>query len=250
MSPSANRLILGIIVVIAAIFVLRSITTSVPSANDSPAAHTTPNATEIPLHTTTAPRRESPTHSARTHTPDRPTTGVTFRPTQSSPPTVPVTGYIVDRFTAWSAIPDGYFAEGISLTPAGITLSGDTNSTSPRNGVLQSPPLPMRHPTLAAPAENTAPPSDAVNISLQISLSENGHTWSPWMTVERHVKPDGNRIAPPMQATLANADLESMTSNNSNAVNGPSIRYRLGISASGTTAPVLADVRVWKRETN
>lgn len=251
MSPSAKRVWLAIAVIVAAILVMRSLVgEDQPRLRSDVQVSNKADAT-TDVRTVNAPARQPirPAH-IRTQPQEKPTTGIEFRSSEQLPPSPPVTGYVIDNYTIWKSIPEGYHADGIVTTANGITLSGDPASTTPRSGVLHSPPLPLRHPALEAPADESQPLPHAATVNLQISLSADGESWSPWLRVDRHTPADGNRIAPPMQASLAKADLERVDSNSSAPINGPAIRYRLGLSSSGTIAPVLSDIRVWKRETN
>jgi hypothetical protein len=47
---------------------------------------------------------------------------------------------------------------------------------------------------------------------------------------------------------LANSDLKGMDSSTSVTADGPALRYRLGLTASGVAAPSVSDVRIWKRD--
>ncbi len=159
-----------------------------------------------------------------------------------------LSGYIVDKFDNWTTIPAGYRADGIHLIDGVLTLTGEAGSTAPRSGMLASPPISLRSPALAGPADKSAALEEGAGVDLELSLSEDGVQWSPWVVMEKYRKPDGHRVVAPVQASLANADLESLDSISSATVSGPSLRYRLHLSASGVAAPSVADVRIWKRE--
>ncbi len=160
----------------------------------------------------------------------------------------PLSGYIVDSFDGWTTISPGYRAEGIALKNGSITLSGDAESTAPRSGTLESPAISLRTPALAGASDNSAPLEEGASVQLEISLSENGSDWSPWIAAEKHARPDGRRVAAPVQASLAKADLINADHLSSSTISGPSLRYRLHLSSSGVAAPAVADLRIWKRE--
>lgn len=186
----------------------------------------------------------------RETTPDRErTSGVVTMAVDTPEVLPPLTGYIVDSFRGWARIPDAYHGDGLAVVGGALTLIDDGTSTEPRSGVLVSPAIPMRAPALAgAVRENRSLPEGA-QVQLEISLSEDGSNWSPWVAVSRHVPVDGNLVAAPMQPSLANADARMADNQNSTQpVTGPSVRYRLYLSASGGESPQIEDVRVWKRE--
>src|SRR5690606_14220234 len=157
-----------------------------------------------------------------------------------------------DQFRRWKTIPPGYVADGIILRDGAITLSDATETSSTRDGILISPPLSLRQPAMADPVTQSITLPDGSAVQLQVSLSEDGETWSPWLMVQHYAPPAGKRIAPTMQPMLANADLALLDSQSSSSeagqnLPGPKIRYRLGLSASGA-APAVSDLRIWKRE--
>lgn len=197
--------------------------------------------------------KHGPTAQAETNSSDISaraiTTGVEQLPVTNQAPLPQLSGYVVDRFDDWKTIPEGYASEGIVVENGMLTLAGDPASTAPRSGYLRSPALPLRAPALAGPVDNPAPLPDGAMLHLQISLSSDGNDWSPWVSVSRYHKPDGKLATPPMQASIAKADLVAPDLPSSGTISGPSIRYRLDISASGVIAPSVADIRVWKLET-
>lgn len=178
------------------------------------------------------------------------TSGVTLLSVMPSPPALPpLTGYVVDSFQSWTTIPASYGSEGLTATNGTITLAAVDATTSPRFGQMISPPLPLKAPALAGPVANTPSlPTDA-SLTLEISLSEDGISWSPWTAVEKYTEPDGKRVTPQLQPTISQHELAAAGSApESSPVSGPSLRYRLTLSASSSASPAIADIRIWKRE--
>src|SRR5690606_34859126 len=104
-------------------------------------------------------------------------------------------------------------------------------------------------PAMAAPARNSQPLPDGASVILEIALSEDGKTWSPWAVADRHRPPDGKRVAPPVQAEISAEEISAQDADTTVSQQpGPALRYRLTLSATGDKAPSVADVRIWKRE--
>ena len=103
--------------------------------------------------------------------------------TETIPPQLSLSGYVIDQFSRLSNFPEGYFAEGLAIRGGAITISGDPTSTAPRSGTLESPPLPLRLPSLAAPAEERAQLPEGAEVQLHISVTEDGLSWSPWYRI-------------------------------------------------------------------
>lgn len=177
-----------------------------------------------------------------------PSASVRFVETASEPENIPVSGTLLDDFSRWSSIPPGYFADGVTVVNGAVTLAEAESTSAPRSGVLESPPLPLRQPALAAPTDPVMEIPAGTEVSVQISFSEDGHSWTPWKQVQRFQKPDGKRITPPMQASLASDDWKSADSQTSETASGPAIRYRLELWSGGAPAPAVTDLRIWKRE--
>jgi len=177
------------------------------------------------------------------------TSGIRSIGLQTPNPLPPLTGYALDSFSAWTTIPPQYHAEGVSVINGAVTISSDNGSTDARTGILVSPPIPLKAPAMAAPVRNDNAMPDGASVILEIALSEDGQSWSPWAVADRHRPPDGKRVAPPVQAELSASDIAAQESGTTVSLQpGPSIRYRLTLSATGETAPSVADVRIWKRE--
>lgn len=255
MSPSVRRAWLAMLTIIVAIIVLRSLVENEkPPQND-----TTQQDNPVDIHSTDIPKRSAPRspRSDGPHASTQPastrTSGVTDLPATPPSLTPAVSGFIIDQFHHWQSIPPGYVADGVRLENGVITLIDASETSHPRDGILVSPVLPLHQPAMAAPVDQSVEMPEGSGIQLQVQLSEDGETWSPWLIVQRDAPPDGNRIAPAMQPMLANADLnrlDSQSSSSKAAQNrpGPRVRYRLGLSATGA-APKVSDLRIWKRTT-
>jgi len=177
------------------------------------------------------------------------TSGIRSIGLQTPNPLPPLTGYALDSFSGWTTIPPQYHAESVSVINGALTISTDNGSTDARMGILVSPPIPLKAPAMAAPVQDRAAMPDGASVILEIALSEDGQTWSPWAVAERHRPPDGKRVVPPVQAELSTSDIAAQDSGTTVSLHpGPSLRYRLTLSATGDTAPSVADVRIWKRE--
>ena len=158
------------------------------------------------------------------------------------------TGFVVDDFSAWSAIPAGYRAEGVQLSGGAITLS-DGNTSHSRVGMLASPPLELWRPALAAPVENPVPLPDGCDIRTQISLSADGKTWGPWIPVERHTPPDGHQALPAGPPTWSGSrPLREFPGATDGDTSGPRIRYRLTLTSQSAANPVVKDLRIWRNQ--
>lgn len=192
--------------------------------------------------------RRTPSTSSRTA---EMTSGIQMIPALAPPQDIlpPLTGYIVDSFENWTTIPAGYSVEGLALRNGTVILSDTTGTTGPRFGQMISPALPLLAPALAAPVNNPGPLAADANITLEISLTEDGTDWSPWVAVEKYTPPDGKRVTPPLQATISDSDLtRQKDSTSAAATSGPQVRYRLSLSATSSASPAIADIRIWKRE--
>lgn len=177
------------------------------------------------------------------------TSGVVTIPVIAPEVLPPLTGYVVDSFASWTGFPSGYSADGLVVTDGKLTLEGDPDSTAARSGVLVSPPLALRAPALDGSVRDNQPLPEAAQVQLEICLSEDGRSWSTWVALERNRRRDGNLVSGSMQPSLANAETDAADSRNHNEpVAGPSIRYRLHLSASGVKSPSVEDVRIWKWE--
>ncbi len=159
------------------------------------------------------------------------------------------TGFVVDDFRGWTAIPERYFADGIGPAPGGgVTLADETLSGS-RVGILLSPPLRLWQPSLAAPADNPTLPEGS-GLRGEISLSSDGQTWTAWSVMEQRVMPDGNQAAPPPEPNWSGDVSDYQTSETQaadSASSGPLVRYRLTLTAREAESPVIKDLRIWRR---
>jgi hypothetical protein len=161
-----------------------------------------------------------------------------------------VQGFIIEDFSSWKAIPPGYDADGVKLVAKGITLADDSATTQPRVGFLQSPAMPLLQPAMMAPAAHPPHLPVGAGIYTEISLSADGHSWSPWARLEIYNRPEGTLATPAMQASLApgSVKIPSYVSPLRDVPSSaPLIRYRLTLDAQSTGVPVVHDLRVWKR---
>lgn len=195
--------------------------------------------------------RDVATRSNRRPADVKVTSGVRMRALQTPAALPPLTGYVVDRFDTWTTLPASYIADGITVENSTLTLAGDTGSSAPRTGVIVSPPKQLQLPALSAPVQPRVSVPDGAEVLLEISLSDDGKTWSPWAMAQRYSPPDGKRVRPAYQALLSTDNLpvpddDSQTSQG--AVPGPAIKYRLTLTSSGIASPSISDIRIWKQE--
>lgn len=249
MSPSGKNLWLVVAAILAAVLLLRNLTTSFPPASPAPAPGGAAEGA-APARVQSASRIKT---AATSHRPPAreftsPSAAVRFVETGSEPENVNVSGTTVDDFSGWTTVPHGYFADGLTIANGTVTLADGATTSGPRSGVLESPPLPLRQPALAAPADPSAVIPPGTEVSVQISLSEDGQSWSPWKQVQQFQQPDGKRIVAPVQASLASGDWKRTDSQTSETVSGPAIRYRMELWSGGPETPAVTDIRIWKRE--
>ena len=104
---------------------------------------------------------------------------------------------------------------------------------------------------MAAPVQEGRVLPPGSDVILEIALSEDGKTWSPWAVADRYHPPDGKRVAPPVQSALSTSEIAARNLQDqpgNDRISGPSLRYRLTLSATGQQVPSISDVRIWKRE--
>jgi hypothetical protein len=255
MSQSAKPILLGI-TVLAALLLIASYTlrrdpdVKAPADTAEQIRENEPVDTRSPRLSTNLAKhfqRNGKSHSAATEV----TSGVRTVALQTPAALPPLTGYALDHFDDWTTIPLGYHADGVITRNGALTLAGNPDSTGSRTGIIMSPPLPLRSPALAAPVQPSVATPEGANVILEISLSEDGQSWSPWAMLQRYQAPDGHRVAPPLQAALSTAQIAARNEKSSRSISplpGPAVRYRLTLSASGAKAPSVSDVRIWKRE--
>lgn len=170
-------------------------------------------------------------------------TPVTTEPARSSEPAL--SGYTIDRFSGITSFPAGYVAQDVVLSSGGLTLATGPGD-SPRLGMVESPALPLREPTqaLAPPARKELPAGCSVQV--EIALSRDGRRWTQWYLLERHglaaTEMAGGSAA---QAADPAASVPGVPPD----AKGPFIKYRLTMTAQGAAAPVLHDLRIWRRVT-
>lgn len=179
------------------------------------------------------------------------TSGVRMRALQTPAALPPLTGYVVDRFDNWTTLPASYMADGITVKNNTLTLAGDAGSSVARTGVIVSPPKKLQLPALSAPVQPRVNVPDGTEVLLEISLSDDGKTWSPWAMAQRYAPPDGKRVRPAYQASLSTDDLavrddDSQTSHG--VAPAPAIKYRLTLTSIGIASPSISDIRIWKQE--
>lgn len=159
-------------------------------------------------------------------------------------------GYLVDDFRGWAELPSGYYAENLEVRAGAVRIPAvtDAHASAPASAMLESPPLPLRRPSLQAPARNSRPPDDTSEVQLQLRLSTDGSSWTPWEPAERYRRPDGSLVLPLPVPTLGSllppelspAEKEAQSS-------APLIRYRLTITSRSPEELVIRDVRLWKK---
>lgn len=159
----------------------------------------------------------------------------------------PLTGFVVDDFRGWTAIPPGYRLDGLQLRDGAIALS-DASPTGPRTGSLLSPALELWQPALSAPSEKSAAMPEGCSVQTQIALSEDGRTWGDWVTIERRVTPDGQQAAPEGPPAWSGSRPSNATFGTSgdSTTSAPLIRYRLTLTSQDSASPVVQDIRIWR----
>ncbi len=255
MSPSAKT-----VFTLAAVFTVAIITAAWLLRPEEPASRnrpmhqeaeiTTADVRTARLSTREQNKMRQPVSTSESKPAEPLTSGVKLLSSAPTPPDLPpLTGYVVDSFENWTTIPAGYNSDGLVLSNGAITLAGISETTEPRFGQMVSPPLPLTAPALAAPVGNPRQLPDDASLTLEISLSEDGTNWSPWIALEKYARPDGKRVTPPLQASISHHELATHNSAvTSSSPSGPSVRYRLTLSASASASPAVADIRIWKRE--
>jgi hypothetical protein len=184
---------------------------------------------------------ESPAPISTPHKVTVPGAATTHTVTQSHP----LTGFVVDDFRSWTAIPKQYHAEGLRVADGGLQLD-DVGSSESRTGVLQSPPMELWQPALSAPAEKNSMPDDC-EVHAQISLSSDGRSWTNWKAIEHHVRPDGHQVVPSEPPPWAGSrPAQQALASNESQTSGPYIRYRLTLTSQSSASPLIQDLRIWR----
>lgn len=151
-----------------------------------------------------------------------------------------LTGYLVDDFRTWTALPPGYRVENIRLAGGGITVEPPSDPEQNRSGVLLSPPLPLRPPPGGRPDRPGRELPPGSSLELEIRLSRDGVHWTGWAMVERYTAPDG-----PLAPLPPQPDEEGLKAYEDSTTTGPTIQYRLKLTVGSGGAPTIRDLRIW-----
>lgn len=186
---------------------------------------------------TTPPRRKLPLRK----------TGATTDTRRQKPV---LEGYLVDDFRGWTELPSGYYAENLQVDAGAVRIpaAGNPSISGPVTAMLESPPLPLRQPSLQAPATNPKPIDDTSEVLLQLRLSADGISWTSWEPAERYRSPDGNLALPVPVPTLGSVlPPELSPEEKERQSSAPLVRYRLTITSRSPEELVIRDLRLWKK---
>lgn len=156
-------------------------------------------------------------------------------------------GYVIDDFRNFDKPLEGYKLENLERTVDGIALAkADPSTTSPdgtfRRGTIESPVLPLGHPSNAVqPIWRAEIPEEAGAI-IEVALSADQQNWSEWYPIQ----PSGDEISPTYPDGRPNPNYGAISGGS--IANGldlyPYARYRVTLTSNTDASPVLQEFKL------
>lgn len=169
-----------------------------------------------------------------------------LRETSPKPSVEPVEnatiGYLINDFRLPQKALADYKFKNLKLTDEGITLADA--SGAPRTGTLESPALPLLHPSnMVGPIWRQQLP-EGTSIEVEISLSPDNQNWSAWFKSEPN---DHDEILPAYPDGRPNPHYGAIAGEA--IANGLKlsayVKYRVTLSSENKTAPVFQEVKIF-----